>query len=95
MLATDPAKVTFLTRRECSLCHEARAVIERVLPDFDVELEVIDVDGQEELTRLYGEQVPVVLLNGTKAFKFRVEEARLRRRLDSWRRRPSGRLEGA
>lgn len=80
------ARLTFLTRRECCLCHEARAVVERVVPDYEVALEIIDVDTRDDLARAYGEQVPVLFVDGRRAFKFRVDERRLRRRLSRWRR---------
>ena len=78
--------LTFLTRGDCHLCHDAREVIDRVLPEYDIRLEVIDVDSQVELARRYGEQIPVLLVDGVKAFKFHIDERRLRRRLRHWRR---------
>ena len=85
-----PGKVALLTRQGCHLCHDALQVVRLALPDFDVILEVIDVDGDEELARLYGEELPVLLVDGEKAFKYRVDPDRLRRRLRRFRRPFSG-----
>jgi hypothetical protein len=40
------------------------------------------VDSDRELVRLYGEEVPVVLIDGRKTFKLRVAPAALRAALD-------------
>jgi len=76
-------EVRLLGRRDCHLCDEAETVLSRVLPEFDARLLVIDIDEDPELSRLYGNEVPVVLLDGKKAFKYRVDPGRLRRKLAS------------
>jgi len=75
--------VTVYTRENCHLCEEAIDTIERVADDegVDVAMELVDVDTDEELREEYGERVPYVLLDGTPAFKYRVDEQRLRRKL--------------
>ncbi|MEW6777382.1 MAG: redoxin domain-containing protein [Bdellovibrionota bacterium] len=75
------ASVTLYTRRNCHLCEEAKAVLEKVRAEIPFELEAVDVDSNPVLTRQYGEEVPVILLDGKKRFKYRVEEDRLRRLL--------------
>ena len=76
----------FLTRENCHLCHEAKEVLDRVIPDHDVQFEIVDVDSSPELASRYGHELPVLLLNGSKAAKLRVDEGRLRRRLHPWSR---------
>jgi hypothetical protein len=51
-------------------------------------LEVRDVDADPDLLARYSDQVPVLLVNGRKAFKYRVSHAALARRLrfEAWRR---------
>ena len=75
--------VTVYTRENCHLCEEAIATIERVAEEGDVavELELVDVDTDADLREAYGERVPYVLLDGSPAFKYRVDEGRLRRKL--------------
>lgn len=75
--------VTVYTRENCHLCAEAIDTIERVADDegVDVAMELVDVDTDEELREEYGERVPYVLLEGVPAFKYRVDEQRLRRKL--------------
>ena len=75
--------VTVYTRENCHLCEEAVATIERVAREegVTVEIDLVDVDTDDELREAYGERVPYVLLDGSPAFKYRVDEARLRRKL--------------
>ena len=75
------ARLIFLTRDGCRLCHEAWDVLERVAPEFGLQVERLDVDSREELAREYGDDVPVLLVDGRKAFKHHIPEDRLRRRL--------------
>jgi len=53
--------VRFLTREGCHLCDEARPVLEKVAKDMNVSIREIDIDGDDQLTKLYGLRVPVVL----------------------------------
>jgi glutaredoxin len=82
----EPARLRLLTRKDCHLCHEAKQVLDRVIPDHDVQLEIVDVDSSPELAGRYGNELPVLLLNGSKASKLRMDEGRLRRRLRPWSR---------
>lgn len=75
------ARVLVLTRADCCLCHEALAEVEAARRLVDFELEVVDVDGDPALAERYGEEVPVVLVDGRKAFKYRVKSHELARRL--------------
>jgi glutaredoxin len=74
--------VTLYTRVGCHLCDDVKAVLDDVRRERAFDLTVIDVDTDPELVRLYGLEVPVVLVDGRKAFKFRVTAEALRARLD-------------
>ena len=63
------------------------AVIDRIAPSFSTPVEVVDVDSDPDLQARYGEQVPVLLIDGRKAFKYRVTAAELERRLRAAQRR--------
>jgi glutaredoxin len=71
------------TREGCHLCDDAAEALERVRQIAAFELEVIDVDSDPTLVERYGMEVPVVLVDGKKVAKFRVDEAALLRRLES------------
>jgi len=74
-------------RRDCHLCDEADDVVRKVAAGFPARIVHVDVDADPELRRLYGDQVPVVTLNGRKVFKHRVDPGRLRDRLASFQQR--------
>jgi glutaredoxin len=63
-----------VTRQGCHLCDEARAGLDR----FGVEYELVDVDTDPELFRLYDFRVPVLLAgDGRPVLEGRITEAAL------------------
>lgn len=56
-------------------------VVEEVARTVPLELRLVDIDAQEDLRRLYDWEVPVLEIDGRKAFKYRVTARELRRRL--------------
>ena len=76
-------RVRLLTREGCHLCAEAAEVVARVCAETGTGWDTVDVDADPELRAEYGDQVPVVLLDGREHDSFRVDEARLRADLGS------------
>lgn len=74
-------RLRLLTRVDCHLCADARAVLGRVAAELGVRWDEVDVDGDPELRAEYGDRVPVILLDGAEHGYWRVEEDRLRRAL--------------
>jgi glutaredoxin len=70
------AKVVIFSRQNCQLCHEAEKIVREVLLEISFDLEVINIDGNAELESLYGEEVPVTMINGAKHDYFRVDKKR-------------------
>ena len=70
------AEVVIFSRQNCHLCHEAEKIVREVLLEISFELEVINIDGNAELESLYGEEVPVTMINGAKHDYFRVDKKR-------------------
>jgi len=73
--------VTLYSRPECGLCEEMKAILVRVRRDIPFTLEQVDVSTDPELESRFGPEVPVLLVNGRKAFKYRLTAGELRRRL--------------
>jgi glutaredoxin len=73
--------VTLYTRAGCHLCEDARQAILAARPRADFEYEERDIDASPELRRLYNEEVPVVAIDGRKAFKYRVDMTEFLKRL--------------
>jgi len=65
----------------CHLCERALSQLVRLRDELGFELEEIDIGGDAELEAGYREWLPVVEVNGERAFVFFVDEAALRRRL--------------
>ena len=74
-------RVEIYSKRDCCLCDEAKAVLDRVRAEVPFELVEVDIEGDPELMERYRTEIPVVFVGGRKAFKYRVDEAELRRRL--------------
>ncbi|HZP43545.1 MAG TPA: glutaredoxin family protein [Candidatus Binatia bacterium] len=74
-------RVTLYGRRDCHLCHDMRAVVDAVARRVPVVVEEVDVDEDPTLRDAYGAEVPVLAVNGRKAFKYRVDAAALEARL--------------
>ncbi|HEU0241877.1 MAG TPA: glutaredoxin family protein [Micromonosporaceae bacterium] len=74
-------RITLFTRTGCHLCHVAKQALDRVAAASGAQWVEVNVDGDIELEREYGERLPVVLLDGKEHGYFRVEEDRLLRDL--------------
>lgn len=57
-----PPDVVLLSRSGCHLCDEARRLLEQLQLEFEFAFQVLNVDGDAELVRKYGDKVPVVIL---------------------------------
>lgn len=74
-------ELTLYTRGGCHLCEEMKAQLEPLVREFGVELREVDVDTDAMLAGRFGEEVPVLLLDGRKVAKHRLDITQLRRRL--------------
>jgi len=74
--------VEIMSRRECGLCEEAKQVVRALAAEGACQWREVDVDLDERLATCYGLDVPVILVNGRKAFKHRLDERSLRLRLE-------------
>ena len=74
-------RLALVTRVGCHLCDVAKEAMDRVTAATGEPWVEIDVDGDLELEREYGDRVPVVLLDGREHGYWRVEEQRLLRDL--------------
>ena len=70
-------KVVIYSRANCHLCEEAEKNVREVLIEIHFDLEVIDINGDQELERLYGEEVPVITINGDMHDYYKVDKQRL------------------
>jgi glutaredoxin len=71
--------VTIYSRPNCHLCEEMKAIVARVARSLPLAVEHVDISGNPELEGQYGSEVPVLVVDGRKAAKYRVTEDDLRR----------------
>ena len=64
--------VTLYTRAGCHLCDDAKSVLVAAQRRAAFDYEERDIDADPELRRLYNEEVPVIAIDGRKAFKYRL-----------------------
>jgi len=74
-------KLTLYSRKDCCLCDDMKSVIADVALKIPIEIEVIDVDNADELREKFSNDVPVLFIDGRKAFKFRVTAKELEKQL--------------
>jgi glutaredoxin len=85
--------MTLIGKPGCHLCDDARAVIERVAADTEIGWTEVSILDDEQLAQEYGEQIPVLLIDGQQHTFWRVDEQRLRAALSGrrrWFRGPGG-----
>lgn len=71
-----------LTRRDCKLCDEALETLlhfQHALPSIDV----VDIDGDPQLVRQFGESIPVVEIDGRVRFRGRIDWRLLQRMIEA------------
>ena len=84
--AQHPRRLTLYSRPGCHLCDEMKTVVARVASRANVALEKVNIEGDADLEDRYGLEVPVLMIDGRKAAKYRVTEGELEEKL---RRRPT------
>ncbi len=76
-------EVIVYSRKGCHLCEVVKESLEKLSRRGTFTWREIDVDSDNELRREFNDQVPVVFINGRKAFKYRMDEQEFLRKLAS------------
>ena len=76
-----PTALVLYSRPGCHLCDDLKEIVVPVARELGCVLEEIDISGHPDLEARYGTEIPVLLINGRKAFKYRLTEHELRQRL--------------
>jgi len=74
-------QIRLYTRRDCCLCEEMKGVVRDVAEEVPLEVEEVDVDSEPDLREKFGAEVPVLFIDGRKAFKYRVGARELKKKL--------------
>jgi glutaredoxin len=74
-------RLVLYSRKDCCLCDDMKKIIDRIAIKIPLSLEEIDVDSSAELRNAYGEEVPVLYIDGHKSFKYILTARQLEKRL--------------
>ena len=75
--------LTLYSRPGCHLCDEMKAVVHNVARTIPLALNDVDISTDPALEAQYGLEIPVLLVEGKKAAKYRITEDALVRILTS------------
>ncbi|CAB4541852.1 unannotated protein [freshwater metagenome] len=78
--------VTVYSRHGCHLCEDAIQTLEGMRQELRFSIDVIYIDGNPELEKLYGNEVPVIHINGEHHDFYKVDPERFRTSLEKHRR---------
>jgi glutaredoxin len=82
LVLAGPRDLTLYTRAGCHLCEEMKAALGPLVREFGARLAEVDVDGDEEVRAMYGNDVPVLFLGARKVAKHRLDARQIRRQLE-------------
>jgi glutaredoxin len=79
----DTRAVVMYSRKGCHLCEVVKESLAKLSRRGGFTWSEIDVDADTELRRRFNDEVPVVFIDGHKAFKYHMDEKEFLRRLAS------------
>jgi glutaredoxin len=78
-------EITIYSRQGCHLCDDAFNTLESMRKELNFKIEVIDIDQDAELIKLYSDQVPVIHIDGQHHDFYKVDPTRFRSSLERHR----------
>jgi glutaredoxin len=81
MAAYRETKVVLYHATGCHLCERARRIVIDIRQEIPFELEEIEIDGDPALEARYREWLPVVEIDGERAFVYYVDPDAFRRKV--------------
>ena len=79
----DLRSVVVYSRKGCHLCEVVKESLGKLSRRGGFTWREVDVDADLELRRQFSDEVPVVFIDGRKAFKYRMDEQEFLRKLAS------------
>ena len=85
--APDRSRVVLIGKPGCHLCDTAREVVATVTGELGISWREVSILDDPDLAERYGEQIPVIVVDGKDHEFWRVDERRLRAALTGrrWR----------
>ena len=75
--------VVVYSRKGCHLCEVVKESLSKLSRRGGFTWQEVDVDSDPDLRRQFSDEVPVVFIDGRKAFKYRMDESDFLRKLAS------------
>jgi glutaredoxin len=76
-------RLTIYSKPGCHLCVEMKAMVERTVHHRpDIAVEEIDISRDPSLLAQYELEIPVLMIDGKKAAKYRITAEELARRIE-------------
>ena len=76
-------EVIVYSRKGCHLCEIVKESLGKLEKRGGFIWREIDVDSDAKIRRQYTDEVPVVMINGRKAFKYKMDEQEFLRKLSA------------
>jgi glutaredoxin len=76
-------EVVVYSRKGCHLCEIVKETLVKLERRGGFSWREVDVEADDGLRRQYTDELPVVFINGHKAFRYRMDEREFLRRLAS------------
>ncbi|HUY82606.1 MAG TPA: glutaredoxin family protein [Acidobacteriaceae bacterium] len=73
--------VVVYSREGCHLCDIVKETLMQMQGEADFQWREVDIDADAELQQKYNDEVPVVFIDGRKAFKYRMDARQFLRAL--------------
>ena len=74
-------EVLVYSRKGCHLCEVVKNQLAQLQSDHDFAFREVDIDADPELRQKFNDEIPVVFIDGRKAFKYHLEPAQFLRTL--------------
>ena len=81
MVGGRQTKVVLYHAKACRLCERARGIVAEIRLQIPFELQEVEIDGDPELEERYREWLPVLEIDGERAFVYYVDPDAFRRKL--------------
>ena len=65
--------VVVYSRKDCHLCEIVKNTLTQVQGEANFQWREVDIDADPELRQKFNDEVPVVFIDGRKAFKYRMK----------------------
>jgi glutaredoxin len=75
-------EVLVYSKPDCCLCDEVKAQLSKLRETHRFELRELNILEDPEIYETYKEEIPVVFINGKKAFKCRLDEEKFLKRIE-------------